>query len=155
MTHDDLSRPLPDSSKETGSASARDPQTAGAQSALPREPRGRRPTSKDRVVHRTRSETWLFGLLGFAIVLIALLIFILQNSQSVAIHYFTARGHLPLAVAMLFAAIAGVLLVAIPTGVRALQLRRSARRRAREAAAGTTGSVLDDHRDDGPGRLGA
>ena len=54
-------------------------------------------------------------------------IFIVQNSQEVSIHFVTARGHLSLAVAMLFAAVAGVLLVAIPSGFRMLQLRKSHR----------------------------
>jgi lipopolysaccharide assembly protein A len=152
MTPDDLGRPLGDAPNDTGSTTGGRP-AAAAPAGYP-EPVGRRALPGDRVLHRTRTETWLFGVLGFVIVLVALLIFILQNSQTVAIHYFTARGHLPLAVAMLFAAIAGVLLVAIPTGVRVLQLRRTTRRRARDGAVpGAAGSVIEgggDHRAGGP-----
>ena len=63
-----------------------------------------------------------------AIVLLLLLIFILENSQTVDIAYFGAHGHLPLGVALLLAAIAGILLVVIPVAGRIFQLRRVARR---------------------------
>lgn len=153
MTHDDLSRPLGDAPNDTGSTTAGRP--AAAEPAGYPEPVGRRTVPGDRIVHRTRTETWLFGVLGFVIVLVALLIFILQNSQTVAIHYFTARGHLPLAVAMLFAAIAGVLLVAIPAGARVLQVRRTTRRRARGGATpGTAEPAFEDGADHRVGRRG-
>jgi uncharacterized integral membrane protein len=63
-----------------------------------------------------------------AIVLILLLIFILQNTTNVTIHFFGMTGQLPIAVALLFAAICGLLLVAIPGTVRIVQLRKSIRR---------------------------
>jgi len=56
------------------------------------------------------------------------LVFILQNDNSVQISFFALDGVLPLGVALLLAAIAGVLLVAIPGSLRILQLRRAARR---------------------------
>jgi lipopolysaccharide assembly protein A len=83
----------------------------------------------DRIVRRSRVGTVWVAVVVFAIILIALLIFIVQNSQRVAVHFLTARGHMSLAVAMLFAAVAGVLLVAIPSGLRVVQLRKSHRRR--------------------------
>ncbi|MBP2474169.1 putative integral membrane protein [Crossiella equi] len=63
-----------------------------------------------------------------AVVLLLLLVFILENSQDVQISYFGVAGSLPLGVALLLSAIAGVLLVAVPGYARILQLRRSARR---------------------------
>jgi uncharacterized integral membrane protein len=63
-----------------------------------------------------------------AVVLLLLLIFILENGQSVDIAYFGAHGHLPLGVALLLAAVLGILLVLIPGTGRIVQLRRSARR---------------------------
>ena len=66
-----------------------------------------------------------------AVVLLLLLIFILENSQSVSIGYFGAHGHLPLGVALLLAAVLGVLLVVIPGTVRIIQLRITARRHRR------------------------
>jgi len=70
-----------------------------------------------------------------AAVLLLLLIFILENSQTVDIAYFGAHGHLPLGVALLLAAVAGILLVAIPVAGRIYQLRRMAKRRHRTALA--------------------
>jgi uncharacterized integral membrane protein len=64
-----------------------------------------------------------------ALVLIFLLIFILQNLASASVHFLGAVGTLPLGVAMLFAAIAGALLVALIGSARILQLRHSVRRR--------------------------
>jgi lipopolysaccharide assembly protein A len=72
-------------------------------------------------------QLWV-GLLLSALVLVFLLIFILQNSVSVPIAFFGWDGALPAGVALLFAAIGGVLLVAVPGSVRIAQLRRQARR---------------------------
>jgi uncharacterized integral membrane protein len=65
----------------------------------------------------------------FAVVLLLLLIFILQNSRSVEVSYLGAHGHLPLGVALLLAAVCGVLLVSLAGGARILELRATARRR--------------------------
>ena len=81
-------------------------------------------------VRRTRvSGVWV-GLILSAVVLLFLLIFILQNNDPVRISFLGASGTLPTGVALLLAAIAGVLLVAIPGTGRILQLRRAARRGA-------------------------
>jgi uncharacterized integral membrane protein len=64
-----------------------------------------------------------------ALVLVFLLIFILQNATHVRVFFLGAAGTLPLGVAMLFAAIAGALLVALIGSARILQLRHTARRR--------------------------
>ncbi|MBL7495732.1 LapA family protein [Frankia sp. CNm7] len=86
------------------------------------------PAVPQHVVRPTRlSRAWTAMIL-FALVLVVLLIFILQNGQRVKVSFLGAHGHLPLAVAMLFAAIAGALLVAIPGIGRMIQLRRVARR---------------------------
>jgi len=80
------------------------------------------------VVRRTRIDgIWVAAAL-FAVVLLLLLIFILENSQSGSIGYFGAHRHLPLGVALLLAAVLGVLLVVIPGTARILQLRVVARR---------------------------
>lgn len=72
-------------------------------------------------------QLWV-GLLLSALVLVLLLIFIVQNSASVRIAFFGWEGVLPIGVALLFAAVGGVLLVAVPGTVRIVQLRRQARR---------------------------
>ena len=66
----------------------------------------------------------------FAFVLLLLMIFVLQDGERSDIYYFGAHGHLPVGVALLLAAIFGVLLVAVPTVVRIAQLRLMAARRA-------------------------
>ncbi|HEY2205881.1 MAG TPA: lipopolysaccharide assembly protein LapA domain-containing protein [Pseudonocardia sp.] len=78
---------------------------------------------------RTRVSGLWAGLILSAIVLIFLLIFIVQNGDSAQIKFLGAQASLPLGVALLFAAALGVLLVAIPGGLRIMQLRREARRR--------------------------
>jgi lipopolysaccharide assembly protein A len=67
----------------------------------------------------------------FAVILLLLLIFILQNSQKVDISYMGAHGHLPLGVALLFAAVCGVILVVLAGTARISQLRTTARRHRR------------------------
>ena len=73
--------------------------------------------------------SWAFkSLIAGAIVLILLLVFILENTESVKISYFGAGFHLPLGVALLLAAIGGALVVGIVGTARIVQLRRHVRR---------------------------
>jgi len=82
-------------------------------------------------LHRTRiSGVWV-AVSSFAVVLLLLLIFILQNSRTVDVSYFGAHGHLPLGVALLLAAVAGILLLGLPGAARIVQLRATARRHRR------------------------
>ncbi|GAA1309573.1 LapA family protein [Brachybacterium tyrofermentans] len=64
---------------------------------------------------------WISLILG-AIVLVLLLIFVIQNSQSASFEYFNATFDLPLGVAMLLAAIAGALVMALVGSVRMFQM---------------------------------
>jgi uncharacterized integral membrane protein len=73
-------------------------------------------------------------LLVAAFVLLLLLIFILQNGQRAEVSFFGAHGQLPMGVALLLAAIFGVLLVALPGTARIIQLRMLSRRRGRNVA---------------------
>ena len=72
----------------------------------------------------------LFG----TIILILLLIFILQNNVSADFAYFGWQFSLPLGIAMLFAAIAGVLVTALLGSVRLFKLGRRVRRLEKERA---------------------
>lgn len=78
--------------------------------------------------HRSRptriSAAWV-AVIAAAVVLALLLVFILQNTRSVKISYFTANGTLPLGVALLLAAIGGVLLAGAVGSFRIWQLRHS------------------------------
>jgi lipopolysaccharide assembly protein A len=91
-------------------------------------------TDEQHVAGRTRMGlAWAAAALS-AVVLLLLLIFILENGQQVDIAYFGAHGHLPLGVALLLAAVLGILLVVIPGAGRIIQLRRTARRHRRAHA---------------------
>jgi uncharacterized integral membrane protein len=87
--------------------------------------------ARDPLVGHTRSGGLWTGLILSAIVGIFLLVFILQNNVPVAINFLWLTGSLPTGVALLLAAIAGLLLVAIPGGLRIFQLRRAAKRAIR------------------------
>src|SRR3954463_16463176 len=64
-------------------------------------------------IRRSRTGGLWVGLVLSALVLLLLLVFILQNGRPVQISFFALEGALPLGVAPLLAAIAGILLVAI------------------------------------------
>lgn len=78
-------------------------------------------------VRGTRAGTLWAGVSGGAVVLILLVIFIAQNSEEVSVHFLGASGRVSLAVSLLLSAIAGVLILAVPSGARILQLRKSLR----------------------------
>ncbi len=82
----------------------------------------------DPVLAHSRTGGLWTGLILSAVVLIFLLVFILQNLDPVRIQFLGIVGQLPTGVALLLAAVAGLLLVAIPGGLRILQLRRLAKR---------------------------
>jgi len=86
------------------------------------------------VLERTKTQGLWLAALGFALVLLLLAVFLLQNGQSVEVSYLGAHGHMSLAVAMLFSAVAGALLLGFAGAARNLQLRRVARRRSRIVA---------------------
>ncbi|MFB7908330.1 lipopolysaccharide assembly LapA domain-containing protein [Kitasatospora sp. NPDC056076] len=77
-------------------------------------------------VSRTRTGAAWVGIALFSVVLLLLLIFILENGHQVDVTYFGFHGHVPLGIALLLAAVFGVLLIAIPGTARILQLRRAA-----------------------------
>lgn len=93
------------------------------------------PRQADPSVHRTRAAQFWSGVVIGAVVLLALLIFVLENGKKVDVAYFGFHGHLPLGVLVLFGAIAGALLVGLASAARILQLRLAERRVRREQAA--------------------
>ncbi len=102
----------------------------GAEEVTPVQPAPARTgaTTKKRTRPTRISGTWIAVIAGL-IVLVVLLVFILQNLDPATVHFFGAEGSLPLAIAMLFSAIGGAVLVALIGGARILQLRKQARRR--------------------------
>ena len=113
-------------------------QVAGRQAAPDQDAPQAPPPSQQPLPHHRIKRTRMSGLwvaVGcFAVILLLLLIFILQNSQKVDISYMGAHGHLPLGVALLFAAVCGVLLVVLAGTARISQLRTTARKHRRADA---------------------
>jgi uncharacterized integral membrane protein len=79
--------------------------------------------------HTKAAATWT-GLVIGAVVLVILLVFILQNLDSVTLNLFWWEFSVPLGIGLLLAAIAGALIMALAGGVRIFQIRRLAKRAA-------------------------
>ncbi|MEU5562116.1 LapA family protein [Micromonospora musae] len=77
---------------------------------------------------RARAGGSLVAFAASAVLLLLLLIFILQNDQRANVHFLGAQGQLPVGVALLLAAVFGVLLVTTHGITRRIQLRLSTRR---------------------------
>jgi uncharacterized integral membrane protein len=104
-----------------------DSPAAPAQAAPPQTP----PQTPPLKIKRTRISGLWVAVGFFAVVLLLLLIFILQNGTTVQVSYMGAHGHLPLGVALLLSAVCGVLLVVLAGAARISQLRTVARRHRR------------------------
>ena len=70
---------------------------------------------------------WTSLIFGF-LILIVLLIFIAQNTESTSFAFLHWRWDLPLGVAILFAAVCGGLVTALVSAARMFQLRRAAKK---------------------------
>jgi putative membrane protein len=79
------------------------------------------------------SGAWTALVVGIG-ALVLILIFILENLQSVEVYFLGFHGHLPLAVALLFAMVLGAVVVLAFGAGRILQLRLVARRARRQVA---------------------
>jgi putative membrane protein len=81
---------------------------------------------------RTRlSGAWTAVVVGL-VALVVILVFILQNQKSVEVSFLMFSGHLPLAVALLFAMVLGAVIVFAFGAARLLQLRMVAGRARRK-----------------------
>ncbi|MFH0410808.1 lipopolysaccharide assembly LapA domain-containing protein [Corynebacterium sp. L4756] len=81
------------------------------------------PAEKPSVKGSFAASTWIALIIG-AILLILLIIFILQNQQSVELNVFAWSGEFPAGIAFLLFAIGGALFMALIGGWRMLELRR-------------------------------
>jgi uncharacterized integral membrane protein len=75
---------------------------------------------------------WSSLIIGF-LVLIVLLIFIAQNTESTAFQFLGWNWSLPLGVAILFAAVLGGLITVLAGAARIFQLRRAAKKNYKAA----------------------
>ena len=112
---------------------AQRPEQDPADSSLPAEPEvaapaDAEPTLAEHTIEPTRT-SMVWTMVGIGVVLlVAILVFILQNGQRVRMRFLMVNGTLPLGVALLFAALLGALLVLVAGAARVLQLRVVARR---------------------------
>lgn len=81
-----------------------------------------------RPVPRTRMSMAWAGIWTAAIVFIALIVFMLQNTRSIDVSFLGMHGTLPLALALLIAMVGGTLLALVFGTARITQLRRLVRK---------------------------
>jgi uncharacterized integral membrane protein len=98
------------------------------------EPGPQHPELPHHTIKHTRISGLWFAVAVFAVVLLFLLIFVLQNERAVDVSYLGAHGHLPLGVALLLSAVCGVLLTILAGAARMAQLHSVARRHRRADA---------------------
>ena len=126
--------PAPTVPPQTAPPQTAPPQTAPPQTAPPQTAPPQTTPLPEHRIKRTRISGLWVSVGFFAVVLLLLLIFILQNGTKVDISYMGAHGHLPLGVALLLSAVCGVLLVVLAGAARISQLRAVARRHRRADA---------------------
>jgi uncharacterized integral membrane protein len=102
-----------------GEGAVREPAVASEVPIAPRE----------RAVPRTRWSTAWAVICAAALALVALIVFMLQNTRSVEVTFLWMHGTLPLALALLIAAVGAATLTMVFGAGRIAQLRLLARRR--------------------------
>lgn len=84
-------------------------------------------------VHFTRAAALWSAVIGGFLILIVLLIFIAQNTESAQFAFLGWQWHLPLGVAILLAAVCGGLIASLAGAARIVQLRRAAKKNYKAA----------------------
>jgi uncharacterized integral membrane protein len=82
---------------------------------------------------RTRISAAWIGIVASRLVLVLLLVFILQNMRSVKITFLGASGTIPVGIALLFAAMGGLLLAGLVASLRIWQLHHRITKASRGA----------------------
>jgi uncharacterized integral membrane protein len=93
----------------------------------PTSPSTKAPTPESAVKFTRAAALWSALIAGF-VILILLLVFILQNTDSATVHFFAWQWNLPIGVGVLLAAVCGGLLTVFAGTARIVQLRRAAKR---------------------------
>jgi uncharacterized integral membrane protein len=76
----------------------------------------------------SRTSGFWAGVIALGVVLILLIIFIAQNTRQTTVSFLAWDDEVPVAVAILIAAVAGLFLAGLAGSLRILQLRRRVRR---------------------------
>jgi len=88
-------------------------------------------TSERHRAPRTRTSNAWVGICAAALLSIVLIVFMLQNTRSVEVKFLGLDGSLPLALALLIAAVGAAILTMVVGAARITQLRLLARRQRR------------------------
>lgn len=132
-----------------------DSQGRSADDHAPPSDRGQRHSTGDVEHYRhTRTSAAWAGVVVAILFGVALVDFIAQNTNDVRIEFFSASGRIPIAVALLAAALAGAIVVVAVGVSRVVQLRLNLRRQRRRAN-GRHGAAVeqgDDETTDGSER---
>lgn len=108
--------------------------TAQAALADPQADANQQEAASGAAIPSTRtSAAWTAAVFGI-IFLVAVVIFIVENSQPVVIKFVGASGKLPLAAGLLAAALAGAIVVLLLGAARILQLRMLSKKRGKQLA---------------------
>ena len=91
----------------------------------------RTPTGGKDPLRGSRTSGIWAAVIGLGLVLLLLVVFIAQNTQTVNVTFLTWEGTAPLSVTLLIAAVAGLFLAVAAGTLRILQLRRRVRRDTR------------------------
>ena len=86
------------------------------------EPAGRK--AGDDPLRGSRTSGLYAAVVGLGVLLVLLIIFIAQNTDTTTVRFLSFEGETPVAVAMLIATAAGILLTATAGSLRIIQLRR-------------------------------
>lgn len=87
----------------------------------------------DDPLRRSRTSGVYAAVIGLGVVLILLIIFIAQNTRRTTVSFLAWDGQVPVAVALLVAAVAGLFLAGMAGTLRIMQLRRRVKRGTRAA----------------------
>lgn len=92
----------------------------------PTEPAGRKADRKAGAdpLRGSRTSGFYAAIVGLGVLLVLLIIFIAQNTDTTTVRFLSFEGETPVAVAMLIATTAGILLTATAGSLRIIQLRR-------------------------------
>ena len=129
-----MTSPTPDPRHEPTAAGSGGPTPSPVEDLGPDAPTrpARRPGLDDHGrVKRTRAGTLYAAMAALAVVTALFVVFVLQNADSTQIRFLWMEGHVPVAAALLLAAVVGAVLMAVPATIRLSQLRHSLKLSAR------------------------
>lgn len=126
------STPGPDRGAQPGGAPAADQPGTSGKTAKPGKAAkpdkggkgGKAASTQSDPLRRSRAGGLYVGVIALGIVLILLIIFVAQNTDPTTVRFLGWQAEIPVAVALLIAAVAGLFLAGIAASLRILQLRR-------------------------------